>query len=150
MRITSYYPNSDIPITFSNKVKVIPPPVLDKVKLPIDSNTRPKKVKSTVTKGRTQNNYFLPGDRCYYCDRELNEKIKFTRDHLIPKSKGGTDKLSNLVPCCGECNEFKADLTFSQFQCLVRVVKKIITSSMSLNVDDLNQILKTIKEKNLA
>lgn len=32
-------------------------------------------------------------------------------DHVIPRSKGGTDDLSNLVLCCQTCNSTKRDRT---------------------------------------
>jgi 5-methylcytosine-specific restriction endonuclease McrA len=37
------------------------------------------------------------------------EDILFTKDHVLPKSKGGSDKLSNLVTACQICNSEKAD-----------------------------------------
>lgn len=33
-----------------------------------------------------------------------------TVDHVIPRSKGGTNQMSNLVPCCAECNSLKGNL----------------------------------------
>ena len=45
---------------------------------------------------------------CYYCNRTLN-KYNITLDHYIPKSKGGSDDFSNLVSCCGDCNNKKGD-----------------------------------------
>lgn len=32
-----------------------------------------------------------------------------TIEHRIPRSKGGTDKASNISVCCRRCNERKAD-----------------------------------------
>lgn len=37
------------------------------------------------------------------------EEILFTKDHIIPKSKGGRDFLSNYQTMCVECNLEKAD-----------------------------------------
>ena len=30
-------------------------------------------------------------------------------DHVIPRSKGGSNGMDNLVLCCRECNTLKAD-----------------------------------------
>lgn len=35
--------------------------------------------------------------------------ILFTKDHIIPKSKGGKDDLSNYQTMCCKCNQKKAD-----------------------------------------
>jgi 5-methylcytosine-specific restriction endonuclease McrA len=36
-------------------------------------------------------------------------KVLMTVDHIIPKSKGGNNKLKNLQCMCSKCNEQKAD-----------------------------------------
>lgn len=46
------------------------------------------------------------GFRCAYC---LKRTKKLTRDHLIPKSKGGLSTPDNLVPACEQCNQQKMD-----------------------------------------
>lgn len=51
---------------------------------------------------------------CFYCETKL-EKHQITIDHLIPKSKGGSDHFNNLAICCISCNEKKADKTFEEF-----------------------------------
>ena len=38
-----------------------------------------------------------------------NEEVLMTKDHIIPKSKGGRDTLSNLQTMCYDCNQEKAD-----------------------------------------
>lgn len=44
------------------------------------------------------------GYRCRYCGGEASEV-----DHVIPKSKGGSDAAENLVACCRSCNASKSD-----------------------------------------
>ena len=36
-------------------------------------------------------------------------------DHVIPRSKGGTNRLSNLVLACCECNQAKGSLSVEEF-----------------------------------
>lgn len=51
---------------------------------------------------------------CYYCSTGLTSETA-TIDHVIPKSKGGTDDSQNLVLACPECNERKAERDFLLF-----------------------------------
>ena len=45
-------------------------------------------------------------------DADTNSPFrKFTVDHVIPRSRGGTDHLDNLQLLCGACNSFKGDRT---------------------------------------
>lgn len=47
---------------------------------------------------------------CTYCGRKpgVND-VWLTIDHVIPKSKGGTNVPENLVTACSECNRGKSD-----------------------------------------
>jgi hypothetical protein len=40
----------------------------------------------------------------------------FTLDHVIPKSKGGSNWQCNLVACCKRCNTLKSDLSVEEFR----------------------------------
>jgi 5-methylcytosine-specific restriction endonuclease McrA len=56
------------------------------------------------------------GGRCFWCKKALAlikmgtdvtkipEDLRATFDHLLPRSKGGTDEDKNLVTCCPKCN----------------------------------------------
>lgn len=44
------------------------------------------------------------GRKCVYCDAE---HTPLTIDHIHPKSKGGSDRVSNLTLACGPCNQRK-------------------------------------------
>ena len=52
------------------------------------------------------------GHRCVYCDAE--PKI-IEIDHVMPQSKGGSDRVSNLVPSCHECNQKKSNSQIEEF-----------------------------------
>lgn len=43
------------------------------------------------------------GGRCVYCDRSP-DPYKRSRDHIWPRSKGGTFHAKNMLPACRECN----------------------------------------------
>lgn len=53
------------------------------------------------------------GWQCAYCGVETcftgRDGPKATVDHVVPKSKGGLDHLSNCVVACEACNAAKAD-----------------------------------------
>lgn len=46
------------------------------------------------------------GYRCAYC---LKVPDKITKDHVMPKSRGGNDNPFNLVPSCSACNTDKGN-----------------------------------------
>lgn len=50
---------------------------------------------------------------CAYCGQEFKPEV-LTRDHVIPRSKNGPDKWTNVVTACGGCNKYKDDQTPEQ------------------------------------
>ena len=53
------------------------------------------------------------GRVCGYCGS--TQAGRYELDHIVPKSLGGTDRVSNLVVCCRECNAEKANKTVAEF-----------------------------------
>jgi len=41
---------------------------------------------------------------CKFCGRNVNDGVKLEVDHIIPKSKGGSNHIDNLQILCRECN----------------------------------------------
>lgn len=56
------------------------------------------------------------GHRCAYCGRPAS-----TRDHIVPRSRGGPTSWLNLVAACAACNGFKRDRTPEQAGLRLRV-----------------------------
>jgi hypothetical protein len=52
---------------------------------------------------------------CEICRRPLTLK-KSTVDHVIPISRGGTDRPDNWLLACRRCNEAKGDLTLCEYR----------------------------------
>ena len=50
--------------------------------------------------------------RCVYCGKT---DVPLNIDHIIPKSKGGTNRVSNLVLACIECNQKKSNRSLEEF-----------------------------------
>jgi 5-methylcytosine-specific restriction endonuclease McrA len=55
----------------------------------------------------------LQHDLCFYCHRLIELKGANT-EHVIPLSKGGSNKKSNLVVSCGNCNKNKGSHLYSK------------------------------------
>ena len=51
---------------------------------------------------------------CPSCHREWNEKIRPTRDHIIPLSVDGNDNIENIQPLCLSCNVQKHNRLIAQ------------------------------------
>jgi hypothetical protein len=45
---------------------------------------------------------------CRYCGKSTDDGIILEADHVIPKSKGGSDEIENLVASCLDCNRGKS------------------------------------------
>jgi 5-methylcytosine-specific restriction endonuclease McrA len=54
---------------------------------------------------------------CYICGRQYNEwhSNELELDHVIPKSNGGSDDITNLLPTCKMCNRMKDKFLFDDF-----------------------------------
>lgn len=52
------------------------------------------------------------GRRCAYCGAE---NVPFEIDHVRPKDRGGSNRVSNLALACHDCNQAKGNRTASEF-----------------------------------
>lgn len=54
------------------------------------------------------------GHYCQYCGADLLESVNammtITRDHIVPRGRGGTNSPDNLVCCCTVCNSLKSNV----------------------------------------
>lgn len=46
------------------------------------------------------------GNVCYYCGVTV-AKDRLQMDHIVPRSRGGTNAIDNLVLSCPSCNKVK-------------------------------------------
>jgi len=78
--------------------------------------------------------------KCYYCNVSLvrfvsNKQHRFnppnglTRDHVLPKSRGGKDLVNNTVDCCCECQVDKARLTLQEYRAVLAYRKGLISDA---------------------
>jgi len=56
----------------------------------------------------------LHGYRCSYCGRRVTNKTA-NIDHIVPWKRGGTTRMSNLIPSCWNCNKLKGNMSLVDF-----------------------------------
>lgn len=85
------------------------------------SPTIPYRLRKEVLELKERKNS-LKKKLCTYCGCKVSSKepdgsiwLK-TLDHVIPKSKGGSDGLYNLVVACFKCNQSKKDLLLEEWE----------------------------------
>ena len=61
-------------------------------------------VKSRISRHKI---YKRDNHECVYCGSKKN----LTVDHILPKSRGGSNTWTNLITCCSNCNRQKGDKT---------------------------------------
>jgi len=44
---------------------------------------------------------------CAYCGQSFSSPVDMTTDHVVPRSKGGSDGRENKLPACATCNKTK-------------------------------------------
>lgn len=61
------------------------------------------------------NSQLFKRDRCIcaYCGNKFPD-AKLSRDHIMPRSKGGVDTWMNVVTACKSCNQKKDDKTLKE------------------------------------
>lgn len=57
---------------------------------------------------------------CAYCGRQLHRHL-LTRDHIVPRSRGGKNTWTNCVTACRGCNQSKGSKPVDQFRPLMYV-----------------------------
>ena len=59
--------------------------------------------------------YLRDGMACVYCLRGVEGGIQLTLDHVTPRSRGGSNKNSNLLTACMGCNVSRGQVPFSKW-----------------------------------
>lgn len=90
---------------------------------------------------------------CVYCQKSMfhNSKptdIRLELDHVVPKSKGGSDLVNNLVLACHACNQNKGNLSLQEFLKNKPAVLHRVQESLgkTLNLQDAAQMNTMRKE----
>ena len=76
----------------------------------VDAKMSPSKWRSGTPPLTNKTLFIRDRNVCGYCS-ELFPRSDLSRDHVVPKSRGGEDSWTNLVTACKKCNHKKADRT---------------------------------------
>ena len=68
------------------------------------------KFRLTTVACNRSNIIWRDSNQCQYCANHFPDD-KLTMDHVIPKSRGGTNSWENLVAACRKCNQKKGSRT---------------------------------------
>ena len=90
--------------------------LLEKHNIDIDSLSMSETIGKTHNVTDLQRRQIFKQDEyiCCYCGRE-KEEWNLVIDHVVSRSKGGSDKPDNLVASCAPCNSKKTNLTLKEF-----------------------------------
>lgn len=66
--------------------------------------------------------------KCAYCD---GKNVPLEVEHILPKSKGGTNRVGNLTLACCPCNQKKGNLSIKEFVKDTIRLKKILQHATS-------------------
>jgi hypothetical protein len=53
---------------------------------------------------------------CCYCGRQIIWPLYHTWEHIIPKSKGGSDHGKNKRTCCNQCNKYRGNRDLNEWK----------------------------------
>jgi 5-methylcytosine-specific restriction endonuclease McrA len=74
---------------------------------------QPQPKNPPCTESTIQRVYRRENGQCYWCRRKVTIGIagkgQATKDHVLPKSKGGTSAIHNIVLSCYQCNSGKSN-----------------------------------------
>ena len=64
--------------------------------------------------------------RCQYCGSHVGDALSAPLDHIVPRSKGGSDDEANLRLSCRTCNSIKRDHDLEHLRWCLRVRRSVV------------------------
>lgn len=74
------------------------------------------------------------GGKCAYCGKDLKIIQNMQVDHIVPKKKGGEDKLENYNPSCRSCNHYKRSSSLEYFRVMLKTLHSRLKKEYIFNV----------------
>ena len=94
---------------------------------------------------------------CCYCNREMMpfqllgkrpHPLSITDEHLIPRSRGGTNRSQNIKYCCYQCNQEKGGLTPCEYLYMLKHLRSA-DGLRNAKIQNLEKIVEEIKSNPL-
>jgi hypothetical protein len=76
----------------------------------------------------------FPNQPCFYCGDVPNSV-----DHVIPRSKGGSNDNVNKVPACSPCNQMKSNMTLEEFTDRMKRILRTLTDRKLIQFGEILQ-----------
>lgn len=90
--------------------------------------------------------------KCTYCNRHTDKGGGATWDHVVPRSKGGSNDRSNKVIACAFCNSIKDNNTLEEWHNDLQLIwkyRRIFTASQITLLGRIKHIVsKLVNNKN--
>ena len=83
---------------------------------------------------------------CAYCGKKIDFD-DLSIDHLIAVSKGGTDDVENLIPCCYLCNHQKDSMSVEEFRTYLENITSILDDQKPYRIALLYKKITVVKKK---
>lgn len=119
----------------------------------LDNNTSPTKYRRATPALTNRELFARDRHLCAYCGNQYFTS-KLTRDHILPKSKGGPDAWENVVTSCRSCNQRKDNRTPEQAHMKLIYVpyvptynETLILKNRHILVDQMEFLLKGVSKK---
>lgn len=82
---------------------------------------------------------------CCYCGKWLVHPLEMTTEHLVPLSKGGSNKHYNKAPCCNRCNNWRGNKRFDNW--IVEIKEQMVSGNIRrcYNLYDLEVMIENIE-----
>ena len=106
----------------------------------------------TSERGRMQTKEYVlqrDGRTCQYRKHCPKGKPKLEADHIVPRSRNGSDRVSNLITACQQCNKKKSNRSLEEFMAedpagLARI--KAQTRKSLADATQMNQLMPVLLE----
>ena len=86
------------------------------------------------------------GYKCKYCGQNSDNTV-LEIDHIIPRSKGGTDSIDNLITSCRMCNLGKSDELILEYTTFDKLISDLLLSIIHSNEMFMFTVKDIIKNK---